>query len=105
MADLHDAMATGGYAGHAPERFLVRILFCLFAEDTGIFDPNVFTEYLENQTRPDGSDLGLHLARFFQALDTPSGRHQTNLDELLQMLPYVNGALFAENLPLAEMNP
>ena len=37
LGDLHDALAEGGYAGHDLERFLVRILFCLFAEDTGLF--------------------------------------------------------------------
>lgn len=65
MGRLHDAMAAGGYTGHALERFLVRVLFCLFSEDTGIFDPNAFTEYIENETHPDGRDLGLHLARLF----------------------------------------
>ena len=104
MGRLHDAMAAGGYAGHALERFLVRVLFCLFSEDTGIFDPNAFTEYIENQTRPDGSDLGLHLARLFQVLDTPREQRQKNLDERLLGLPYVNGGLFAETLPLADMN-
>jgi len=103
MGQLHDAMAAGGYTGHALERFLVRILFCLFAEDTGIFDPNVFTEYIENETRPDGSDLGLHLARLFQVLDTPREQRQRNLDERLRGLPYVNGELFSEKLPLADM--
>jgi hypothetical protein len=104
MGRLHDAMAAGGYTGHALERFLVRVLFCLFSEDTGIFDPNAFTEYIENQTRPDGSDLGLHLARLFQVLDTPREQRQKNLDERLLGLPYVNGGLFAETLPLADMN-
>ncbi len=104
MGRLHDAMAAGGYAGHALERFLVRVLFCLFAEDTGIFDPNAFTEYLANQTRSDGSDLGMNLARIFQVLDTPPDRRQANLDERLLALPYVNGGLFAEPLPLAEMD-
>ena len=104
MGHLHDAMKAGGYTGHALERFLVRVLFCLFAEDTGIFDPNAFTEYLENQTRPDGSDLGLHLARLFQVLDTPRAERQKNLDERLLGMPYVNGGLFSETLPLADMN-
>jgi hypothetical protein len=104
MGRLHDAMAAGGYTGHALERFLVRVLFCLFAEDTGIFDPNAFAEYLENQTRPDGSDLGMNLARLFQVLDTPREQRQTNLDERLLSMPYVNGGLFAETLPLADMN-
>ena len=41
MGRLHDALESGGYSGHQLERFLVRILFCLFAEDTGIFEPNL----------------------------------------------------------------
>ena len=82
----------------------MRILFCLFSEDTGIFDPNAFTEYLQNQTQPDGRDLGLHLARLFQVLDTPADKRQPYLDERLLGLPYVNGGLFSETLPLAEMN-
>ena len=104
MGRLHDALAAGDYTGHALERFLVRVLFCLFAEDTGIFDPNAFTEYLENQTRPDGSDLGMNLARLFQVLDTPREKRQKNLDDRLMGLPYVNGGLFSETLPLADMN-
>ena len=104
MGKLHDAMKAGGYTGHALERFLVRVLFCLFSEDTGIFDPNAFTEYLDNQTRPDGSDLGMNLARLFQVLDTPREKRQKNLDERLLGMPYVNGGLFSETLPLADMN-
>jgi hypothetical protein len=104
MGSLHDAMAAGGYSGHSLERFLVRVLFCLFSEDTGIFDPNAFTEYLENQSRPDGSDLGMNLGRLFQVLDTPRDKRQSNLDERLSGMPYVNGGLFSETLPLADMN-
>lgn len=104
MGQLHDAMKAGGYTGHALERFLVRILFCLFSEDTGIFDPNAFTEYIDSETRRDGSDLGLHLARLFQVLDTPREQRQKNLDDHLLNMPYVNGGLFSEVLPLAEMN-
>ena len=58
MGDLHDALEAGGYTGHDLERFLVRILFCLFAEDTGIFERESFHLFLENRTAPDGSDLG-----------------------------------------------
>jgi hypothetical protein len=104
MGDLHDALEAGGYAGHALERFLVRVLFCLFAEDTGIFERHAFTYYLENRTAADGSDLGVHLARLFEVLNTPADRRQANLDELLADLPYVNGDLFDERLGFAEFN-
>ncbi|MDX9794823.1 MAG: class I SAM-dependent DNA methyltransferase, partial [Kiritimatiellia bacterium] len=104
LGDLHDALAEGGYAGHDLERFLVRILFCLFADDTGLFEPDTFTLYMENRTAKDGSDLGLHLARLFEVLDTPPERRQKNLDELLAAFPYVNGELFKERLGFADFN-
>jgi len=104
MDDLHDALEAGGYKGHALERFLVRVLFCLFAEDTGIFEREAFRLYIEDRTKPDGSDLGLHLARLFDVLNTPTEERQKNLDETLAAFPYVNGELFAEHLGFADLN-
>jgi hypothetical protein len=104
LGDLHDALESGGYRGHELERFLVRILFCLFAEDTGIFEREAFRLYIENQTRPDGTDLGPHLARLFQLLNTDTPERQSNLDETLAAFPYVNGDLFAEHLGFADFN-
>ena len=105
LSDLHDALEFGGYAGHELERFLVRILFCLFAEDTGIFDEReAFRLYIENRTKADGSDLGLHLARLFDVLNTAPEKRQTNLDETLAAFPWVNGELFAESLGFADFN-
>lgn len=104
LGRLHDALENGGYAGHDLERFLVRILFCLFAEDTGIFDRESFRLYVENRTAQDGSDLGLHLARLFEVLNTPEEKRQKNLDEMLAAFRYVNGDLFKENLHFADFN-
>ncbi|HLZ92228.1 MAG TPA: DNA methyltransferase [Candidatus Acidoferrum sp.] len=104
MGRLHDALEAGGYSGHPLERFLVRILFCLFAEDTGIFDRESFRLYLLNRTAADGSDLGPHLAHLFAVLNTPPEKRQKNLDETLASFPYVNGELFAENLGFADFN-
>ncbi len=104
LGELHDALKDGGYRGHDLERFLVRVLFCLFAEDTGLFDRNAFTLFVENHTRPDGSDLGVQLARLFQVLNTPKEPRQKNLLEELAELPYVNGDLFAESLGFADFN-
>ncbi|MCK4624712.1 MAG: class I SAM-dependent DNA methyltransferase [Phycisphaerae bacterium] len=104
LGDLHDTLEAGGYSGHELERFLVRILFCLFAEDTGIFEREAFHLYIENQTKPDGTDLGLHLARLFEVLNTDPEKHQKNLDETLAVFPYVNGDLFAEHLGFADFN-
>ena len=74
MGRLHDALEASGYRGHDLEMFLVRVVFCLFADDTGIFEPrDIFLELLETRTREDGSDLGGWLARLFQVLNTPRG--------------------------------
>ena len=104
MGRLHDALEAGGYSGHHLERFLVRILFCLFSEDTGIFERESFRLYVWNRTAEDGSDLGLHLARLFDVLNTPREKRQKNLDEDLAAFAYVNGALFAETLGFADFN-
>ena len=79
LGRLHDALKAGGYTGHSLERFLVRILFCLFAEDTGIFEREAFHLYIVNRTAEDGSDLGLHLARLFDVLNTPEAKRQKGL--------------------------
>ncbi len=104
LGALHDALEDGGFAGHDLERFLVRVLFCLFAEDTGLFDRNAFTAYIENHTKEDGSDLGPALARLFQVLKTHEDNRQANLLEELADMPYVNGDLFAEKLDFADFD-
>ena len=105
MANLHDTLKAGGYEGHPLERFLVRVLFCLFADDTGIFDqPHLFQNVLKSRTREDGSDLGMQLAQIFEVMNTPPGKRQKNLDEDLAQFPYVNGGLFEEQLPFAQFN-
>lgn len=102
MGRLHDALKASGYAGHALEVLLVRLLFCLFAEDTTIFEPKgAFREYVEAATREDGTDLGMHLAALFEVLNTPEEKRQKSLDERLAAFPYVNGKLYEERLPLA----
>lgn len=104
MGDLHDAVEADGFTGHELERFLVRVLFCLFAEDTGIFDRDAFTLFVENHTSADGSNLGAQLSMLFQALNTPQAKRQRSLQEELAALPYVNGDLFGETLPIPSFN-
>ena len=96
---LHDALAEAGHQGHDLERFLVRMVFCLFADDTGIFEPrDIFLDFVETRTGEDGADLGPWLAQLFEVLDTPEDQRQANLDEDLARFPYVNGDLFEERL-------
>ena len=96
---LHDALDEAGYRGHDLERFLVRIVFCLFADDTGIFEPrDILFDFIDSRTRPDGMDLGPMLAQLFQVLNTPDDARTATLDEDLARFPYVNGDLFDEPL-------
>ena len=104
MGALHDALKASGYKGHDLERFLVRVLFCLFADDTGIFERGSFTAIVRERTREDGSDLGPWLARLFDVLDTPEPERERNLDGDLKAFPYVNGDLFKERLRIPSFN-
>ncbi len=99
VGKLHDALEDAGYTGHDLEQFLVRTVFCLFADDTGIFEPrDIFLDLLETRTRDDGSDLGGWLAQLFQVLNTPEDKRPKNLDADLARFPYVNGDLFRDPL-------
>ena len=104
LARLHDVLEDGAYPKADLDRFLVRILFCLFAEDTGIFQPNAFADYLKNFTAEDGSNLGPQLEHLFAVLDQPTEKRQKNLPEHLADLPYVNGRLFETRLAFADFN-
>ncbi len=100
MGKLHDELKEIGYDGHPLEHFLVRLLFLLFAEDTAIFDKRIFTEFIENRTNEDGSDVGAKLAELFQVLNTNEDKRLKTRDESLSAFPYVNGKLFEEFLPI-----
>ena len=76
---------------------MIRILFCLFAEDTGIFRPDQFNRLIDKHTKADGSDTGAILTELFQTLNT--AKRSPKLPEYLQEFDYINGGLFAETLP------
>ena len=105
LGELHDALLDSGYSGHKLEAFLVRLVYCLFADDTGIFMPrSSFLFFLEEKTAEDGSNLGAMLSQFFQVLDTPEAGRQKTLDEDLKAFPHVNGALFRERMDVPSFN-
>ena len=97
VGKLHDSLRATGYPRHDLERFLVRIVFCLFADDTGVFQPrDILLEFIEDRTRADGTDLGPLLMQLFQVLNTPEDARFSTLDADLARFPCVNGDLFAE---------
>lgn len=106
IGNLHDAMRGNGYTGASLETYLVRLLFCLFADDTGLFGENDrFLDLLVNHTREDGSDLHGQLLRLFSTLDTAPEKRLKNLPEHMRRFTYVNGELFrgeVEDYPFNE---
>lgn len=76
---------------HALNVFFTRLLFCFFAEDTGIFEENQFTNSVGSHTQPDGSDVAEFLTDVFTALDTENANDKP---VHLARFPYVNGRLF-----------
>ena len=104
MGRLHDSLFESGYRGHNLEQFLVRVVFCLFADDTGIFERDIFLDFIETRTADDGSDTGARLSELFQVLDTPEGERQATRDEDLLRFPYVNGSLFEGPLRIPAFN-
>ncbi|MFA6981365.1 MAG: DNA methyltransferase [Ignavibacteriaceae bacterium] len=101
MGKLHDKLKAVGYDGHTLEVYLVRLLFCLFADDTTIFEKDIFIDFITQRTNEDGSDLAARISELFYVLNTPREKRIKNLDEQLDVFPYVNGKLFEENLPPA----
>lgn len=104
MGKLHDKLESIGYSGHALELYLVRLLFCLFADDSNIFERGIFYDYIDQRTHEDGSDLANHIAQLFEVLNTPADQRFSNMDESLTVFPYVNGKLFEENLRMASFD-
>ena len=97
MAKLHDALKENGYSGHELEVYLVRLLFCLFADDTGVFEKGAFYNYIK-VSNPDGSDLSGRLSLLFSTLDTPPDKRMKTLPDELNRFRYINGSLFTERL-------
>jgi len=104
MCELHDALKAGGFGGHELERLLVRILFCVFAEDTALFEPETFTRFVREQTREDGSDLGAQLNLLFDWLNNPQAAKRLEDTDTLYGFRYVNGGLFSERLGFPRCN-
>ena len=101
VGELHLALKNSGYKEEHMDRFMMRAVFCLFADDTGIFEPrDLLFDFIELRTSDDGADLGLWLSQLFQVLNTPVDDRQTNLDEDLAQFPYINGELFAGQLDI-----
>lgn len=98
VGQLHKALADSGFIGHPLEVLLVRLVFCFFSDDTRIFENDTFRLYLNSHTREDGTDVGTQLSLLFQVLNSPKEKRQSNLEDDLKELPYIDGHLFEERI-------
>ncbi|MCY7330857.1 MAG: hypothetical protein LH618_20055, partial [Saprospiraceae bacterium] len=97
IASIHKVLSSAHYTGHDLELLLVRLLVCMFAEDTGIFEPKQFSKYILKSTLENGSDISEAMVELFEVLNTPV-RRRGEVGDALRQFPYVNGGLFAEKL-------
>lgn len=96
MAKLYEHLESTGYDDHQASIFLIRTLFCLYADDAGLWERDLFSRWIEERTSEDGSDLGSQLATLYQALNRPEEKRYGKDDDLLMAFPYVNGSVFGE---------
>ena len=106
LAKLHDELrAYNEFRSdsdlHDLNIFITRLLFCFFAEDTGIFENNLFTDSIQRFTKPDGSDLTDYIARTFNIMDVSLRSAETL--SIIKQFPYVNGGLFSRHIQIPKM--
>jgi hypothetical protein len=98
MYELQDALLESGYRGHQLEVLLARLVYCLFADATGIFPQDHFRRFLEQKTDENGANAGAMLSVLFQLLDTPTAARHSDHGEDLPQFPHVSGALFRHRI-------
>jgi type I restriction-modification system DNA methylase subunit len=103
MANLYLELESHGFEGHETSIFLVRLLFLLFGDDTGMWSKNLFLK-LVMDTQEDGSDVGSTFDNLFEALNTAPEKRTKNLSPGIRDFPYVNGNIFAEKIAVIDFN-
>ena len=103
MASLYLELESHGYEGHETSIFLIRILFLLFGDDTGMWQKNTFLKLVMG-TKEDGSDVGSKLDNLFEVLNTSTEKRPKGLGDEFKPFPYVNGGIFAEKISVVDFN-
>lgn len=109
LAKLHDEIRaynefTSDSDLHDLNIFIARLLFCFFAEDTGIFQPNIFTDTIKRYTMDDGSDLNQFLDDAFFAMATEVNDRPSDLPSFIRQFPFVSGGLFKKIIQLPRLS-
>lgn len=100
MADLYESLEGSGLDDHEAGVFLVRTLFALYADDSGVWERGIFAEFIETRTNSDGSDLGAQLVMLYQVMNRQVQSRPASLDEVAARFPYVNGGIFAGSISI-----
>jgi type I restriction-modification system DNA methylase subunit len=103
MANLYLELESHGFEGHETSIFLVRLLFLLFGDDTGMWSKNLFLK-LVMDTKEDGSDVGPTFDKLYEVLNTAPENRAKNLPPSIKEFPYVNGNIFAEKIAVIDFN-
>jgi len=106
LAKLHDELRSYNEFRsnddlHDLNIFISRLLFCFFAEDTGIFEENLFTSSIQRYTKEDGSDISDYLDWSFNIMDVQLRKSET--PSIIKQFPYVNGGLFSKHIQIPKM--
>ena len=106
LAKLHDELRSYNEFRsnddlHDLNIFISRLLFCFFAEDTGIFEENLFTSSIQRYTKEDGSDISDYLDWSFNIMDVSLRKADT--PSIIKQFPYVNGGLFSKHIQIPKM--
>ncbi|MBR4686330.1 MAG: class I SAM-dependent DNA methyltransferase [Candidatus Methanomethylophilaceae archaeon] len=104
MGRLYDILKESNYPEEDLDTLLIRLVFCMFAEDADIFEKNIFSAYLAFHTNDDGVGMAGALTEIFAVLDTPLENRQTTMSSELKNFPYVNGGLFSNQIHAPSFN-
>lgn len=106
VAGLHKALVESGYPKDDAEKLAVRLVFCMFADVTSIFQPRgIFLDLIDSKTADDGAGVGAVLARLFDVLNRPIEERQETTDPDFMQFPYINGSLFEERIAIVADSP
>ena len=103
MANLYLELEDHGFEGHETSIFLIRILFLLFGDDTGMWSKNTFLKLVMG-TKEDGSDVGSKFDTLFEVLNSSKDNRRKDLSEEFRPFPYVNGGIFAEKISVIDFD-
>lgn len=97
LETLHIMLREKNYPRNATELLMTRIVFCMFADHTGIFESGQYRSYILKHTKEDGSDIVDKMGSLFIVLNTPENERYQQGD--LGDFRYINGGLFNVQIP------